>query len=69
MMAAAAPSLTPEQSSEEHLVVNERSLPMLRGWKDQDDYLMNEDVDALHALLTTRCTLTPEPVDTDDESE
>jgi hypothetical protein len=42
-----------EQSSEEHLLVNDRSLPMLRGWKDQADYLMNEDVDALHDMLTT----------------
>ena len=41
-----------EQSSEEHLIVNDRSLPMLRGWKDQADYLMNEDVDALHQMLT-----------------
>ena len=41
-----------EQSSEEHLLVNDRNLPMLRGWKDQADYLMNEDVDALHQMLT-----------------
>jgi hypothetical protein len=41
-----------EQSSEEHLLVNDRSLPMLRGWKDKADYLMNEDVDALHQMLT-----------------
>jgi hypothetical protein len=46
-----------EQGSEEHLLVNERNLPMLSGWKDQADYLMDEDVDALHELLTTRCTL------------
>ena len=42
-----------EQASDEHLIVNDRSLPMLRGWKDQADYLMNEDVDALHQMLTT----------------
>jgi len=42
-----------EQSSEEHLIVNAYSLPMLRGWKDQADYLMNEDVDTLHDMLTT----------------
>ena len=41
-----------QQSSEEHLLVNDRNLPMLRGWKDQADYLMNEDVDALHQMLT-----------------
>ena len=46
-----------EQSSEEHLLVNERNLAMLSGWKDQADYLMDEDVGALHELLTTRCTL------------
>ncbi len=42
-----------EQSSEEHLVVNDRNLPMLRGWKDQADFLMNEDVDTLHQMLTS----------------
>lgn len=42
-----------QQPSDEHLLVNDRSLPMLRGWKDQADYLMNEDVDALHKMLTT----------------
>ena len=45
------------QSSEEHLLVNARNLPMIRGWKDQADYLMNEDVDALHEMLTSRCSL------------
>jgi len=45
------------QSSEEHLIVNARNLPMIRGWKDQADYLMNEDVDALHEMLTSRCSL------------
>ena len=47
------------QSSDEHLLVNERSLPMLRGWKDSADYLMNEEVDALHDMLTSRCRLVP----------
>jgi len=42
-----------EQSSDEHLIVNDHSLPMLRGWKDQADYLMNEDVEELHKMLTT----------------
>jgi hypothetical protein len=45
-----------EQSSDEHLLVNDRSLPMLRGWKDQADCLMNEDVDALQEMLTTITT-------------
>ena len=46
-----------EQSSEEHLLVNEKNLPMLSGWKDKADFLMDEDVDVLHKLLTARCTL------------
>ena len=44
-----------EQASENHLLVNERTIPMLRGWKDQSDYLMNEDVDTLQKELTARC--------------
>ena len=44
-----------EQASEKHLLVNERTIPMLRGWRDQSDYLMNEDVDALQKELTARC--------------
>ncbi len=45
-----------EQPSDERLLVNDRSLPMLRGWKDKADYLMNEDVDALHEMLTSATT-------------
>ena len=45
-----------EQSSDKHLLVNERTIPMLRGWRDQSDYLMNEDVDALQKELTARCS-------------
>jgi hypothetical protein len=48
------------QSSEEHLLVNEKSLPMLCTWKDKNDHLMNEDADALHALLAARCSLASE---------
>jgi hypothetical protein len=44
------------QASENHLIVNERNLAMLRGWKDQNDYLMNEEVQKLQELLTERCT-------------
>lgn len=44
-----------EQASESHLLVNERTIAMLRGWKDQSDYLMNEDVDVLQKELTRRC--------------
>ncbi|MDJ0750282.1 MAG: nuclease-related domain-containing protein [Woeseiaceae bacterium] len=45
-----------EQASEHHLLVNERTIAMLRGWKDKSDYLMNEDVDALRVELTSRCS-------------
>ena len=45
-----------EQLSERHLLVNERTIAMLRGWKDQSDYLMNEDVDALQKDLSLRCS-------------
>ena len=44
------------QASENHLIVNERNLAMLRGWKDQNDYLMNEEVEKLQKLMTKRCT-------------
>ena len=46
-----------QQASSEFLVVNERNVAMLTGWKEQKDYLMNEDVEAIHKLLTERCTL------------
>jgi hypothetical protein len=44
-----------EQSCDDHLLVNERTLAMLSGWKDNADYLMNEDVAALQAELVSRC--------------
>ena len=44
-----------EQSSEHHLLVNERNVAMLRGWRDNSDHLMNEDVDALQKELTAKC--------------
>lgn len=44
------------QGSDEHLLVNERNLPMLKGWKDKSEFLMNEDVDALHDFMTRRCS-------------
>ena len=46
------------QASEGHLIVNERTLPMFRGWKDEADYLMDEDVDELHNHLTASCKRT-----------
>ena len=44
------------QSSDEHLILNERNLAMLHGWKDKNDYLMDEQVEKLQKLLTDRCT-------------
>lgn len=44
-----------EQPGDNRLIVNERSLTMLRGWKDSEEYLMNEDVERLHDALTERC--------------
>ena len=44
-----------EQTNENHLLVNERTIAMLSGWKDNSDFLMNEDVDALQDELTSRC--------------
>lgn len=48
-----------EQSGSDHLLVNERTLPMITGWKDQGDYLMNEDLNLLQEYLTQLCKLTP----------
>lgn len=42
------------ESTEDFLIVNERSLVMLRGWADRSEYLMNEDVESLHELLGER---------------
>lgn len=44
------------QSSEAYLAVNERNLTMLSGWKDPNDFLMDEDVDKVQKVLTARCT-------------
>ncbi|NQV86753.1 MAG: NERD domain-containing protein [Woeseiaceae bacterium] len=44
-----------EQPKADHLLVNERTLAMLSGWKDRSDYLMNEDVMALQKELRSRC--------------
>lgn len=43
-----------EQAGESLLVVNERSLVMLRGWTDRSEHLMNEEVESLHELLGER---------------
>ena len=44
------------QASEAYLAVNERNLTMLGGWKDPNDFLMDEDVDVVQKMLTERCT-------------
>jgi len=44
------------QTSGAYLVVNERNIAMLTGWRDQKDYLLDEDVEAIHSMLTKRCT-------------
>lgn len=44
-----------EQLSHSHLLVNERTLPMIRGWRDESDYLMDEDVTAIINDLNNRC--------------
>jgi hypothetical protein len=47
------------QSGDGHLVVNERTLPMLRGWRSEADYLMDEDVQSLQQHLTKTCKRSP----------
>lgn len=44
-----------EQSTDDFLLVNERTIAMLNGWKDNTDHLMNEDVDILQQELVSRC--------------
>ena len=44
------------QRSDEFLLVNERNIAMLTGWKDKKDFLLNEEVEAVHRELTNRCT-------------
>lgn len=46
-----------EQLNDEHLLVCENTLAMFGGWKDESDYLMNEDVHALQKELTARCII------------
>lgn len=47
-----------EQTCTDNLLVNERTLPMISGWKDQADYLMDEDVEKLQKYLTEICKRT-----------
>ncbi len=38
----------------QHLLVNESNLTMLTGWRDQDAYLMNEELQLLQRVFSTR---------------
>ena len=42
-----------------HLVVNEQTPPVLRGWRSEADYLMAEDVRTLQRHLTRTCKRSP----------
>ena len=44
-----------EQSTDDYLLVNEKTIAMLSGWKDNTDHIMNEDVDILQQELMSRC--------------
>ena len=44
-----------EQSDDRHLVVNERNVSMLLGWRDKSDYLMDDDITILREDLRSRC--------------
>ena len=46
---------TTEQLDKRHLVVNERNVSMLLGWRDKSDYLMDDDVITLRHDLRSRC--------------
>lgn len=47
------------QSGHEHLLVNERNLAMMRGWRDRGDFLMDEEAVAIQQELTRRCLRSP----------
>ena len=40
------------QASEQFLIVNERNTAMIRGWKDESSYLLNEDMESIQNYLT-----------------
>jgi len=44
-----------DQASKNHLLVNERNIAMIRGWRDTADHMMNEDVDTLKQEMTAKC--------------
>ena len=46
----------PEQTGVDHLLVNERTLPMITGWKDAADALLDEDIVVIQEYLDELCT-------------
>lgn len=44
-----------EQSNADHLLANEQTIAMLSGWRDDSDYLMDDDVEVLYQELMARC--------------
>ncbi|MCP4301169.1 MAG: NERD domain-containing protein [Gammaproteobacteria bacterium] len=44
-----------DQASKNHLLVNERNVAMIRGWRDNSDHMMDEEVDALNQAMTAKC--------------
>ncbi|MDX1431847.1 MAG: hypothetical protein R3286_05300 [Gammaproteobacteria bacterium] len=42
-------------STDQHLLVNEKTVVMLTGWTDPNTYLMDEDVERITEYLTRRC--------------
>lgn len=51
----AAPGWNIGEQNGNNLLVNERTIGVISGWKDAADHLMNEDVDAMQDELTARC--------------
>ena len=39
------------------LLVNERNLPMIKGWRDTAEFLLNDVVETINTTLTERCSL------------
>lgn len=50
------------QSGDDVLVTNERHINMLTGWKDQRDYLLDEDVTVLHGHLDEKTVSRSGPI-------
>lgn len=43
-------------STDQHLLVNEKTVVMLTGWTDPNTYLMDEDVEKINEHLSRQCT-------------